>query len=82
MGRHSLFCIAQLRLGRMPKISYRPIRICALPVELINRTLGTDLEAGDAWLSRVAHQHFAEKHPDDYAACFRRLPDVIEIPLG
>jgi hypothetical protein len=80
MGRHSLFCVAHLRLGRVPKISYRAIRICALPVGLINRTLGTDLEVGDAWLSKVAHQHFAEDHPDDYAACFPLPADVIESP--
>lgn len=65
----------------MPKrLIRRPVRICALPVDLINRTLGTELAKGDAWLSAVAHQHFAEDHADDYAICFSSLAEIIENP--
>lgn len=64
----------------MPKLAYKAIRVCALPVDVINRTLGTDLSVGDAWFSRAARQHFAEDHPEDYVACFPFLADVIETP--
>jgi hypothetical protein len=64
----------------MPPPKYRAARICALPVELINRTLSTELAPGDAWLSAVAHQHFAEDHADDYATCFPILAQAIGNP--
>jgi hypothetical protein len=64
----------------MPPRKYKAARICALPVELINRTLQTDLAPGDAWLSTAAHQHFAEDHADDYVTCFPLLVQVIENP--
>lgn len=64
----------------MAKSGYRPVRICALPVGLINSTLGTELAPGDAWLSAVAHRHFAEDHAADYAMCFPLLAEVIENP--
>lgn len=46
----------------------------------INAVLGTELEPGKARLSRSAHRHMAEDHPDDYAACFAALPSAIASP--
>jgi hypothetical protein len=64
----------------MPRSRYRSVRICRLPVDKINWTIGTELVPGDAWLSRLAHQHFAEDHPDDYASFFSILPETVENP--
>jgi hypothetical protein len=44
-----------------------------LPVDAINRALGTELDSGHARLSRRAHRHMAEDHPDDYPACIAAL---------
>ena len=51
-----------------------------LPVDLINRTLGTELEPGRVRLSARAHRHIAEDHPDDYATCSAALPTAIAAP--
>lgn len=59
---------------------YRAVRICALPVCIINNALGTELEPGEAWLSREAHRHIAEDHREDYPVCFPILEEVISRP--
>jgi hypothetical protein len=51
-----------------------------LPVDLINRLLGTELEPGVARLSSTAHRHIATDHAADYAACMKALPSVIQAP--
>ena len=51
-----------------------------LPVDLINRTLGIELEPGRVRLSTRAHRHVAEDHPDDYATCLAALPTAITAP--
>ena len=51
-----------------------------LPVDLINATLGTDLEPGNARLSARAHEHIATDHPDDYAICMGALAQAIAAP--
>ncbi len=51
-----------------------------LPVDLINRTLGTELGPGRVRLSGRAHRHIAEDHPNDYATCMKALPSVIAAP--
>ena len=59
---------------------YLPIDLGPLPVELINATLGTELEPGRVRLSTQAHRHIAEDHPDDYTTCIAALPDAITTP--
>jgi hypothetical protein len=44
-----------------------------LPTARINRTIGTELAPGQAYLSSQAHKHIAEDHPQDYAACMAAL---------
>lgn len=51
-----------------------------LPVDLINRTLGTELDPGRVRLSPRAHRHIAEDHPNDYATCIAALPHAIAAP--
>ncbi len=51
-----------------------------LPVDLINRTLGTELDPGRVRLSGRAHRHIAEDHPNDYATCMKALPSAIAAP--
>ncbi len=51
-----------------------------LPVDLINRTLGTEIEPGRVRLSGRAHRHIAEDHPGDYATCMKALPSAIAAP--
>ncbi len=53
--------------------TYPVIDLGQLPVDLINATLGTEMEPGRARLSRVAHQHMAEGHPADYPLCIAAL---------
>lgn len=59
---------------------YGSQRICALPIRLINELLSTDLFPGDVWLSAAAHRHIAEDHPEDYAACFSYLEEIVTDP--
>lgn len=51
-----------------------------LPVDLINATIGTELEPGVVRLSAAAHRHIAEDHPNDYAACMSALPLALAAP--
>jgi len=50
------------------------------PVDVINDALGTELDAGNARLSRTAHRHIAEDHPADYAVCMAHMAAVIAAP--
>lgn len=59
---------------------YQAVEFGPLPVEAINRALGTELEPGDVRLSATAHRHMAEDHPDDYEACMAALPLAIANP--
>jgi len=51
-----------------------------LPVDVVNVTLGTELEPGRVRLSEAAHRHMAEDHPADYAACFTALRLAVASP--
>jgi hypothetical protein len=62
------------------KPTYATIELGALPVDLINRALGTELAPGRVRLSVQAHRHMAEDHPGDYAACMAALPLAIASP--
>jgi hypothetical protein len=52
--------------------------ICKLPCDLINRTLGMELEPGEVILSRAAQKHASRRHPVDYPVCLPHLATVIE----
>jgi hypothetical protein len=60
-----------------PMIEYPAINLGFLPVEAINAVLGTELETGRVRLSRLAHRHMAEDHPEDYGICFAALAETI-----
>ncbi|PGH54731.1 hypothetical protein CRT60_33875 [Azospirillum palustre] len=55
--------------------------LCELPVDSINRVLGTELEVGCAWLSSIAHRHIAVDCSDDYSICIVNLELVISQPM-
>lgn len=63
----------------MPK-RYPAVDLGSLPVDLINRTLGTELDPGRVRLSARAHRHIAEDHPEDYQTCIAALPGAIAAP--
>lgn len=51
-----------------------------LPVDWINRTLGTELEAGEAILTVRAQDHIAEDHPEDRDLVMANLQAVVTNP--
>lgn len=51
-----------------------------LPVAKINAVLDTELEPGKVRLSRMAHRHIAQDHPDDYPVCMAALATAISEP--
>lgn len=59
-------------MSEYPRLSLGP-----LPVDRINRTIGTLLVEGHVTVSKKAHQHIAEKHPDEYAEIMEVLPSLI-----
>ena len=59
---------------------YCPIELGPLPVDSINETLGTELEEGNVRVSRTAHKHIAQDHPDDYELVMANLPMAIAAP--
>ena len=52
----------------------------ALPTELINSTIGTELEPGPVFLSAIAHRHMAHRHPEDYKVCYEALETALSAP--
>jgi hypothetical protein len=52
-----------------------------LPAETINKTIGTELEAGDVVFSRAAQVHAARRHPIEYPLCLPHLANVVCDPL-
>lgn len=63
------------KTSRYPALDLGP-----LPVDTINRALGTEMELGNARLSRTAHRHMAKDHPNDYPACIAALRDAVAAP--
>jgi len=59
---------------------YKAFNVGPLPVELINKTLDMYLEPGDLWVSKAAHRHIVEKHPDDYRFIIPALSKLISNP--
>jgi hypothetical protein len=59
---------------------YKPRNCGNLPVDLINRTLNTELKPGSVRLSSQAHRHIAVDHPEDYAVVLQHLLAAISDP--
>lgn len=59
---------------------YPSLNLGELPVDRINRTIGTVLVAGHVTVSKKAHQHMAEKHSAEYAEMMEALPGMIANP--
>src|SRR5437016_2390850 len=51
-----------------------------MPVVAVNKTLGTELEAGEVVLTRGAQRHANRRHPEDYPKCLPHLASVISNP--
>lgn len=66
--------------GRTTLTKHPPLALGPLPVEAINATLGTELEAGDVHLSARAHEHIARDHSADYATVMLHLRATIAEP--
>lgn len=62
------------------KPKFKAFRVGPLPAAAINAALGTELEVCDVWVSKLAHQHIALDHPDDYAAVKANIIDIITNP--
>lgn len=52
-----------------------------MPIDTINKTIGTELEPGDVVFSRAAQVHAARRHPIEYPQCLPHLAKVICDPL-
>ena len=52
-----------------------------LPVDLINRTTGLELEAGNAFFSINAQKHAAKRHPLEYSKALPHVAAVIADPM-
>ena len=66
--------------GHLIKPKYQAFRVGPLPVAAINAALGTELDSGDVWVSKAAHQHIALDHPDDYVAIKANIVDIVTAP--
>jgi hypothetical protein len=60
--------------------NFPPIVLGPLAVDMINRTIGTELQPGLARLSSRAHRHAQIDHPEDYALCMRFIEAVVIEP--
>jgi hypothetical protein len=58
----------------------RTIHLGPLPSDLINKTLGTEMDAGDAVLTARAQDHIEQDHPDDFALVMHCIELVIKDP--
>jgi len=63
----------------MPQ-KYKAHKLGPLCADRINKTIGTELEVADVWVSKAAHRHIAEDHPDDYPLVWAALPKLISNP--
>ena len=62
------------------KPKFKAFRIGPLPAAAINAALGTELEVADVWVSKVAHQHIALDHAEDYPAVKANIIDIVTCP--
>jgi hypothetical protein len=59
---------------------YKGLNLGPLPVDRINRTIGTALLPGKVTVSKIAHEHIAVKHPLEYAQIMAVLPGLVANP--
>ncbi len=52
-----------------------------MPVEMLFRTLGLELEPGDVIFSRGAQKHAHSRHPEDFSLAYLNLQNIIADPL-
>ena len=64
----------------LSKVPRRAFRVGPLPAELINRSLHTELEVADVWVSKACHSHIADDHPDDYPIIMANIIDILRSP--
>ena len=62
------------------KAKRKAFRVGPLPVDVINRALGSDLEAADVWVSKACHSHIADDHPEDYPIIMANIIDILRSP--
>lgn len=65
---------------KLIKPRFKAFRIGPLPAPAINAVLGTELDVADVWVSKIAHQHIALDHPEDYAAIKANIIDIVTSP--
>lgn len=65
----------------MSKAKFPAIKVGKLPFDKINKALGTELDDGEVWVSRAAHEHIAVDHPDDYPFIMAALVEIVTGPL-
>lgn len=53
---------------------YKGLNLGPLPVDRINRTIGSTLLPGNVTVSEAAHRHIALDHPIEYADIMEALP--------
>ncbi|MEP3074320.1 hypothetical protein [Maricaulis sp.] len=61
-------------------MNYKALKVGWLDTAAINRILGLELEAADLWVSKAAHQHIAEDHPQDYKVVMPNLGATVQAP--
>lgn len=59
----------------------RDVNLGPLPVALINRVLGYELEAGDLVLKFAAQIHAEKRHPEEFSVMFPALAEVLASAL-
>lgn len=62
------------------KIKRKAFRVGPLPADIINKALGTELEAADVWVSKACHGHIADDHSDDYQIIMANIVDILRSP--
>lgn len=67
-------------MSRPVRPHYQAVDFGPLPTEKVNIVLGTELEPGNVRLSKQAHKHIAEDHPNDYYICFPVLQLAVASP--
>ncbi|MEK6542690.1 MAG: hypothetical protein AABZ45_11305 [Pseudomonadota bacterium] len=60
--------------------NFPAFHIGPLPVEIINRALGTELDSADVWVSKACHAHIALDHPEDYPVIKANIIDILRSP--
>lgn len=63
-----------------PTVKYKGVHLGDFPVDIVNRYLETELEAGKIFLTKAAHRHIAVDHAEDYTICIANLQMAIQNP--